>query len=203
MVIRSLIRTFAGMNQFKENVILVDADHIDRVAFDLTVNFERMIGRRIPKADLAKWIDCVALDGGLRPKDGQQAQVVIIHSAQKKALDNFAPSSLADEINGQAFSDNLGEFVFETHVVEDIADADSLFTEALQVVCSQPEVKRLIVVPGDAIYNNVREVLRKADDPDKHITVLTMQPEPGGQFRQELLGYSLMAALGIKADEIR
>ena len=190
------------MNQFKENVILVDADYVDRVAFDLTVNFERMIGRQIPKADLAKWVDCVALDGGLRPKEGQQTQVIVIHPAQKTALDNFVPSVLKSEIDGQAFSDNLGEFVFETHAVEDISDADSLFTEALQVVCSQPEVRRIIVVPGDNIYNMVREVLRRADDPDKHVTVLTMQPEAGGQFRQELLGYSLMAALGIRSEEL-
>jgi hypothetical protein len=29
-----------------------------------------------------------------------------------------------------------------------------------------------------------------------------MEPKPGGNFRQEILGYSLLAALGIKADEI-
>ena len=50
--------------KWSENVILVDADYVDKVAFNLTVNFERMIGRRIPKADMAKWIVCVALDGG-------------------------------------------------------------------------------------------------------------------------------------------
>ena len=48
--------------KWSENVILVDADYVDKVAFDLIVNFERMIGRRIPKADFARWIDCVALD---------------------------------------------------------------------------------------------------------------------------------------------
>ncbi|MFR1987563.1 MAG: DUF6621 family protein [Prevotellamassilia sp.] len=53
--------------QWAPSVILVDADYLDRVAFDLTVNFERMIGRRIPQADLCHWIDCIALDGGLRP----------------------------------------------------------------------------------------------------------------------------------------
>ena len=44
-------------------------------------------------------------------------------------------------------------------------------------------------------------VLRQAD-PDKHTTVLAMQPMQPGAFRQELLGYSLMAALGIRAEEI-
>ena len=33
-----------------ENIIIADADFIDRVAFDLIVNFERIIGRRIPPA---------------------------------------------------------------------------------------------------------------------------------------------------------
>ena len=42
-------------NKWTENIILADGDYIDRVAFDLTVNFERMLGRRIPAADLARW----------------------------------------------------------------------------------------------------------------------------------------------------
>ena len=34
-------------------------------------------------------------------------------------------------------------------------------------------------------------------------TVCAFQPMPGGNFRQEILGYSLMNALGIKADELK
>jgi hypothetical protein len=79
---------------------------------------------------------------------------------------------------------------------------DDLFIDSLQVLANAEEVNRLIVVPdSDHIYNKVREALRQVD-PDKHITVLSMQPMPNGQFRQEILGYSLMAALGINADEI-
>ena len=43
--------------KWSRNVILVDGDYIDSVAFNLIVNFERMLGRRIPKADTARWID--------------------------------------------------------------------------------------------------------------------------------------------------
>ena len=50
--------------RWSENVIVVDADYVDSVAFNLIVNFERMIGRRIPPADMARWVECVALDGG-------------------------------------------------------------------------------------------------------------------------------------------
>ena len=44
-------------NNWSENVIVVDADYVDNVAFNLIVNFERIIGRRIPQADLARWLD--------------------------------------------------------------------------------------------------------------------------------------------------
>ena len=39
-----------------ENVIIADADYIDSVAFNLTVNFERMIGRHIPQEDMEQWV---------------------------------------------------------------------------------------------------------------------------------------------------
>ncbi len=194
-----------------ENVILVDADYVDKVAFDLTVNFERMIGRRIPQADMAQWLECVALDGGLRPQtsdDKSQTsalshqssiQVVLLHKQQK--MENFNPGAFA-ELDGKAFESRLGEFLISCVKVEDLTTMDDLFVDSMQVLANAEEVKRLIVVPdAEHIYNNVREELRHADD-EKRITVLAMQPMQGGNFRQEILGYSLMAALGIKSEEL-
>ena len=54
---------------------------------------------------------------------------------------------------------------------------------------------------GDA-YDQLRDMLRKVEDDDKRITLFAMQPMAGGNFRQEILGYSLMNALGISAKEI-
>ena len=42
--------------KLSENMIIADADYIDYVAFQLTVQFERMIGRAIPPADLSRWV---------------------------------------------------------------------------------------------------------------------------------------------------
>ena len=184
------------------NVILVDADYVDRVAFDLIVNFERMIGRRIPQADLPRWLDCVALDGGLRPGAGKNdVQVVLIHS--KRRLENFLPGDFATELDGKAFADQLGEFVIASYQTEGLADTGDFFVEALELACAQPAVKRLMVVPdAEHIYDKVRATLRRADD-EKRVTVFAMQPMAGGPFRQEILGYSLMSALGISAEEIR
>ncbi|MBR7030440.1 MAG: hypothetical protein IKI06_04290 [Prevotella sp.] len=185
------------------NVILVDADYVDKVAFNLIVNFERMIGRRIPQADFAKWIDCVALDGGIREGE-QETQVILLHDKQKKAMDNFVPGNYED-LNGKAFKDQLGEFVINAYPAEDIVGSEQQFIDTLQLVCTQKEVKRVMVIPNAEdpyIYNKVRDALRKTDD-DKRITVFAMQPMTGGPFQQEILGYSLMAALGIRAEEVK
>jgi hypothetical protein len=190
--------------KWSENVMLVDADYVDKVAFNLIVNFERMLGRRIPKADLAKWVDCVALDGGLR-EGVHETLVVLAHQKDKAQLDNFAPGNYAAELDGKAFKDHLGEFVISAVPIEPIADSEDYLTEALRLVTAQKEVKRVMVIPNAEdpyIYNKVRETLNRVDDDEKRITVFAMEPKPGGNFRQEILGYSLMAALGITSDEI-
>lgn len=189
---------------WSENVIIVDADYVDRVAFDLIVNFERMIGRRIPKADLAKWIDCVALDGGLREGE-HDTQVVLIHDKKQAALDNFMPANYDDELNGKAFIDHLGEFTVSSFPVEDITTASDFFLDTVAMVCAQKEVKRVMIVPDAencALYADLRHTLQRVDD-EKRITVFAMQPMEGGNFRQEILGYSLMNALGIRAEELK
>ena len=189
--------------KWSKNVILVDADYVDKVAFNLIVNFERMLGRRIPQADFAKWIDCVALDGGIRAGE-EETQVILLHDKQREAMENFTPGHYEEELTGKAFKDHLGEFLINAYPTEDIVGSEQQFIDTLQLICSQKEVERVMVIPNaeDAyIYNKVRESLRKTDD-DKHITVFAMQPMAGGNFRQEILGYSLMAALGIRSDEI-
>jgi hypothetical protein len=192
--------------KWSEIVILVDAAYVDKVAFDLIVNFERMLGRRIPQADTAQWLECIALDGGLRPTANSQkptatCQVVLIHDKKQQQLDNFLPGRFAD-LDGKAFSGQLGEFLISCVQVEEMVTKDDLYIDSLQIIANATEVQRLMVVAdSDRLYNKVREALRQAD-PDKHITVFTMQPMASGNFRQEILGYSLMAALGIKAEEI-
>ena len=197
--------------RWTDTVILVDADYVDKVAFDLTVNFERMIGRRIPQADMARWLECVALDGGLRPQQHDvhsthnthptpQTQVVLLYSHDE--MRNFRPGRMAD-LDGKAFQSELGEFLISCVHVEEMIGMDQLFIDSLQVLGSAAEVDRLVVVPNaEEIYNKVRETLRHADQ-EKRVTLLAMQPMEGGPFRQEILGYSLMAALGISADEIK
>ena len=185
-----------------ENVIIADANFVDKVAFDLIVNFERMLERRIPQADMARWAECVALDGGLREGE-HQTVVILTHDKEQTEMKNFVPGKFADELEGMAFKGNLGEFCFSTPNGEGFVDKDALFLDTLHTVLQQKDVKRVMVIPDEAQYNEVRNVIRKMDDDEKRITVFAMQPMTGGNFRQEILGYSLMAALGIRGDEIK
>ena len=190
--------------QWSENIIIADADYVDSVTFDLIVNFERMIGRRIPAADLPRWLDCVALDGGIREGE-HQTQVVLIHRKDRKGMENFMPSDYESDLNGKAFKDHLGEFMLSSLPIEEIVDETDFLMEIVQAACEQPNVKRVMIVPNfekDGLYDRMRHVLQQVDD-DKRITVFAMQPLPGGNFRQEILGYSLMNALGIKSEEIK
>lgn len=188
--------------RWSENVIVVDADYVDSVAFNLIVNFERMIGRRIPPADMARWVECVALDGGLRQGD-HETQVVLLHDKGKRAMENFTPADYSTQLEGKAFKGNLGEFVFGAYPVESLVSKEEFLVDVVSLVCNQKEVKRVMIVPDvDKCYDMLRHALRHVDD-DKRVTLFAMQPLTGGNFRQEILGYSLMSALGIKADEIK
>lgn len=193
--------------KWSRNIILVDGDYVDNVAFNLIVNFERMIGRRIQKADTARWIDCIALDGGMREgrdSDGE-TQVIFIHSKEKNALDNFNPGSYETDLNAKAFKDTLGEFIISSYPVEEVVKHDDFFLDVLKTVVNHKDVHRVMAVPNAEhapLWEEIRHALRDIDDEEKRITLFAMQPLSGGNFKQEILGYSLMNALGIKGNEL-
>lgn len=181
-------------------VILVDADYLDRVAFDLTVNFERMLGRRVPEGDLCHWIDCVALDGGLRPGQNE-VQVHFLHAKDSQALKYFRPSRFDEDLNGLSFDDNLGRFSLFAFPVEEVVSMKEFFLQSMAMLADVKDVKQLMVVGDmDAYGAEVKDICRQTDGKD--ITLFSMEPLTGRGFGQEILGYSLMAALGIRADEL-
>ena len=148
----------------------------------------------------------IALDGGLRA-DGQahETQVVLVHEKKTKKLENFCPSDFESELSAQAFNDEgLGEFLINSYPVGDVVSKDDYMIDLINTIKEHKEVKRVMIIPhaeqGD-IYDKVRHALRNIDE-DKRVTVFAMQPMQGGNFRQEILGYSMISALGIKGDEL-
>ena len=192
--------------KWSENIIIVDGDYIDRVAFDLIVNFERMLNRRIPAADFSQWAVDIALDGRLKPGN-HETQVVLLHDRKNPKLENFTPADYEKELNGQAFKDaQLGEFIINSIATGDeTAEKDTVLLDLLKTVLNHGEVKRIMIVPNaedNHLMSTLRSTLRDVDDELKHITVFAMQPLEGGNFKQQILGYSLLNAMGISSLEI-
>ena len=113
------------------------------------------------------------------------------------------PGHYADELHLKAFCDALGEFMMSAFPVEEsVVSKRDFFTDVTRTICNLQEVKRVMIIPdAETMYEDVRQALKDVDD-EKRITVFAMQPMPGGNFRQEILGYSLMQALGIRGDEL-
>ena len=85
---------------------------------------------------------------------------------------------------------------------ENLADVETLCLQSLEALADEKGIKRLIVVPDMERYGaRVREVLSRTEGKD--VTLLAMEPQAGRGFRQEILGYSLMSAMGIRGDEFR
>ena len=191
--------------KLQENIIIADAEYIDNVAFDLIVNFERMLGRKIPKADMAQWAINIGLDGGMKP-GRQTTGVILIHDKNTEQLNNFLPSDLQAELNNQAFCDeSFGEFTFTAYPTEAMVTKQDFLTDMARTICNHKDVKRVMLIPNaenEQALDHLRRMLKDVDD-DKRVTLFTMQPTLGGRFRQELLGYSLTNAMGVKADEFR
>lgn len=193
--------------KWSENIIIADGDYIDYVAFDLIVNFERMLNRKIPTANFSQWAVNIALDGKLKTGNNE-TQVVLLHDKEKAMLENFTPSSYEADLNNKAFKDEfLGEFLVNSIVTgEENTSKEAVLSDLLQMLTTHEEVHRIMIIPNaeDTVtYNEVKKILEKVDDDEKRITVFTMQPMVGGNFRQEILGYSLMNAMGIKAEEFK
>ena len=192
--------------KMSENIIIVDGDYIDRVAFNLIVNFERMLNRKIPPADFSQWAVNIALDGRLKPGN-HETQVVVLHDKNKVKLENFVPSDFHKELDKQAFTDEqLGEFIINTIATgSELTEKDDVLLDILHIALSHDEVHRIMIVPNaedSNIYSVIRNTLKDVDDEQKRITMFAMMPMEGGNFKQQILGYSLMNAMGITSQEI-
>jgi len=184
-----------------ENVILIDIDYADHMVFELSVQLERILERRMKKINMAQWVDYLALDGGLRPGNNH-VQVLLIYSGAKAMLQNFEPNDLKCKLNGHAFADHLGEFCFASFPVEqEVVTRGKLYVQSVEMLLSSEKVKRLILVPDvDEYGTELKKVL--VDGKMKEVTLLVVNPLTGIRCEQEVLTYSLMAGLGVKGNEL-
>lgn len=186
--------------QFKENVILIDADYADEVAGGLREYFGRMLSRDVPQADMADWLVCVALDGGV-PAENKGVQCFFIHQLNVQTLRCFNPGDLSKGLNGVAFKDDtMGEFLLSCLPDQSPAGED-FFCECVKALLGSDDVKRLVLIPDLAKSGGELTCLMAEEKASKPITLLSMTSQAG--FDHVMLGFSLLHSMGVKSEEIR
>jgi len=183
-------------------VIIVDADYLDRTALGIAAYFGPKVGRHIEPADMAVWAECAALDGGLR-EGNNLTRVVLIHEKSTHRLRGFTPSDIKSELDDKAFSGRLGEFWFAAVPTEDVIGKTKLCIDMATHFCFGRETDRVIIVADTReTLDTLRPMLHDAPK-EKQITLFGMEKLPEGNYRSEIIGFSLLHALGIKAEELR
>lgn len=186
----------------REHIVLVDAVYADTVAAGMIRNFTPGVGRDITSADLADWLVCCALDGGL-PEGDNLVQVTFVYPQDRERLTCFAPSSLL-ELDGQAFRDErMGEFEISCVREESISEGDPLMVQSVAFILQQHGVKTLTIIADLARYGEELTNALKGDNHHTEVMVLSMHPREDAAFRQVMLGYSMLHALGIRAEEVK
>mgnify|MGYP000407565688 CR=1 FL=1 len=136
---------------FASDVILIDAAFLDRVGGDMAAHFAPLVGRELPKADLAVLLECLALDAGLEP--GQhEIQVIFVYDVAHDRMNFCTPSDLEKEIHGMAFQSRLGEFSLYAFQTSGMARREDLFCESLQLLMESKDARRVMLVPDEGEY---------------------------------------------------
>lgn len=188
--------------KFAEKVILIDAAYINKVTTDLSNHFGGVIGRELPKADLPIFLECVAMDAAIQPGE-HTLQVLFVYDKGCEKMNAFVPGDLKKELNDVAFKSRLGEFQLNTFEPSDMATREEFFLESVKLIADAKEVKHLVIIPSETEYaEKLPEILEKVDGKES-VHVLGMNPLPESKsFQWQMLGYAVLQALGIRADEI-
>ena len=195
--------------QFKETVLLVDANYLDNVQGGFKAFLRDKVGHDLPAADLATWIiDMVmgvlwdATEQAEKTDFSQQeTQVVFVCEKNETELRHFLPARLREEVDGMAFSEEqFGEFLMSVVEDEHLVEGEPLLVESAEMLLTSQHVKHLIVVPDP---EKGLESLRRLqqENTNCHMEIITMEPDPshGGI---SLLGYALLHSLGLSPDQL-
>ena len=185
-----------------ETVMLIDASFLNFVTEDIKNNFEKMLKRELQDMDLSHLFTYIALDAGIS-EGKNEVQIFFIYDHDSACLLHTQPSDLKKELKNVAFSNEFGEFCFNTFQPEDMVSREELYLESLKVLIDAKEVKRIIVLSfneeyGEKVHSILKEVKEK-----ELIQFRMNEPERNTDYRWEMLAYPVMQALGIRGDELQ
>lgn len=188
--------------KFPETVMLIDAVLLSSMVQDFKKNFEKMLQRSLQKMDVAQLIVNLALDANI-PAENRETQVILVYDESTPKLSHSVPSDLRNELDGVAFQDNLGEFIFASLSPEGMTTRDDLYFDLLHIIGESTDVKRIIAIPFE---QNNKETIHTAleEIKGKEITLFGMsKPERTANYTWQILAYPVMQALGIREEEIQ
>ncbi len=188
--------------QFEEIVMLLDATYLDGLVGALSMGLSQRFGGKPPRAELSVLLECLALDGGLRPEGDRRIQVLFIYDQKSPRLLWTQPADLKNELNDKAFRSPLGEFVLNCYPSSEFASRTDFFVEALKLVTDSKEVRKILVAPDEACLDSVKETLEKgakAETP-KEGKIFGLLPMNTPMF--ESLVFALARSLGLKSEEV-
>lgn len=192
-----------------ENVILVDVASFNNVVKNLKRYFEAQLGRTLQDIYIEEWASYLALDAGVRDKDSK-IEVLFVYDAQSDKLLHSDPSDLKNDLNGVGYTNQLGELTFTAVSSEGLVSRENLYLDLLTIALNSADVKRLMLVPfgeeyGDKVVEVIHEMMKDGEpEKTKEVFYFSMdEPEHPLSCKWDLLGYSLMRALGIKAEELK
>lgn len=181
-----------------KHIILVDTESFDEVAFDIIVNFERMLNRKIPRVDMCRWIYAAACDGKFPANSDSILAIFLKRQGQQKFANlNFRDIAMCEEIKQYG----INGFNFCVKFEEYSGNSDHAFVDMTEKLLGQnKDMEDLVCIPNEDIAQYAARLL--SGKRDLRSTVLSQESLRGGGFSQEYLSCSISYALGITDSEI-
>lgn len=187
--------------KLSETVVLIDAAFLNFVIADLKNHFEGTLQRPLQNIDLSELSTYITLDAGIT-EGTNEIQFLLAYDQDSAKLQNCHPSDLKEELNGVAFKNEYGEYLFASVPSEGMVSRSELFLDLLTIVADSKDVKKMIIVSYNEEYGNeVTEKLNEVEE--KEIVQFRMtEPEVPLHYTWEVLAFPIMQALGIRAEEL-
>lgn len=189
---------------FSENVIVIDVAFLNEIVAQVKDALAERVGRMLPDIDWPVWLECLALDAGLR-EGGNEIQVLLLHDDSVRTMTCCRPADI-DALDGMACRTSVGEFSFSCVTPADITSCEELFLDLMQLALDAANVQRLLLIPHQPAYGTrVEEALCKISEEKacEKVLYFRMDSPVGPQpFRSDLVNYSLLHAFGIRSEEL-
>ena len=117
-------------------------------------------------------------------------------------MKNCLPDYLDSQLNATAIQTNIAEFCFASHPApEDLVDLPTLYEQSLTSLLDEKPNRMLLVADLESYATPLKHIISQAPR-ETAITLFTPTETVGFKCQQEILTYSLMAAMNISGTEL-